>query len=196
MKEVFLEAFNGDLKLGDLKREYSVVFDDIRDQISGHKQYKHMIAVVDAYLDYKETFSYVPAEREQWKLDPIHLINLIASEGILEDDAYTRLEYFPLGQRKRKVLTKAAYNKAVKARDMIMANIGQSGNTFDYWQAVRDRLLPESFEYMGKTFKAVGRGAYPYECIMKDEHPNAMIYKSETGSWCTEFDRQVQTAKK
>lgn len=30
-----------------------------------------------------------------------------------------------------------------------------------------------------ETFKPVGIGAYPYECIAKDKHPDSMIYVSE-----------------
>jgi len=30
-----------------------------------------------------------------------------------------------------------------------------------------------------ETFQPVGIGAYPYECISKDKHPNSMIYVSE-----------------
>lgn len=30
-----------------------------------------------------------------------------------------------------------------------------------------------------ETFRPVGIGAYPYECIAKDKHPNSMIYVSE-----------------
>lgn len=127
------------IKLGDLKRKYPMIFDDIRKRIEGHKQYKYLIAAVDRYFDYKDTFNYVPNEREQWKIDPIGLLDLIVMEGFLIDDAYTRLEYFPLGQRKRKVFTKTVYEKAVKAFKDIMTDIGQSGTSFDYWQAVRDR---------------------------------------------------------
>lgn len=30
-----------------------------------------------------------------------------------------------------------------------------------------------------ETFRPVGIGAYPYECIAKDKHPDSMIYVSE-----------------
>lgn len=34
-----------------------------------------------------------------------------------------------------------------------------------------------------ETFRPVGIGAYPYECIAKDKHPNSMIYVSEGNGW-------------
>lgn len=197
--EQFLESFSGDLKLGDLKRKYKDIFESISRQIEDHKQYKHLITAVDCYFDYRESkeYLYVKGQRERWKLDLIHLLDMIWIE-MLADDAYIYLDYRPIGGRKRKVFTKAVYTKAVKAFKTIMADIGQPDNTsFDYWQAVRDRLLPESFEFMGKTFHAYGRGLYPYDCKMKDKHPSAMIYKcEETGSWCTEFDRSVNALVK
>lgn len=42
---------------------------------------------------------------------------------------------------------------------------------------------PETIERYGKVLKAIGIGKYPYECICKDKHPEAMIYQSETGGW-------------
>lgn len=128
-----------ELRLGDLKREYKAVFDEISKQISEHKQYKHLVTAIDCYFDYKETINYVPCEREQWKNDPIRLMDLIWHE-MLDDDAYIYIEYRSLGRRKRKVFTKSVYSKAVKAFKAIMTEIGQPDNTaFDYWQAVRDR---------------------------------------------------------
>lgn len=34
--------------------------------------------------------------------------------------------------------------------------------------------------FCGVPLVAIGRGAYPYDCIAKDERPNAMIYSAET----------------
>lgn len=51
-----------------------------------------------------------------------------------------------------------------------------------------DAALPQTITLWGKQLHAIGRGKYPYDCISKDEHPNAMIYSSPEGGWTHEFD--------
>lgn len=34
----------------------------------------------------------------------------------------------------------------------------------------------------------LGRGAYPWECIAKDKHPDAMIFQNEQGGWLGDYD--------
>jgi len=46
-----------------------------------------------------------------------------------------------------------------------------------------DKPYPREIVYLGTTLKAIGLGAYPYDCKAKDDYPNAMIYQSETGAW-------------
>lgn len=46
--------------------------------------------------------------------------------------------------------------------------------------------LPSTVTIYNNTMIAVGRGKYPYECNIKDEHPDAMIYYGD-GVWDSEF---------
>lgn len=35
---------------------------------------------------------------------------------------------------------------------------------------------------------AIGQGAYPYECIAKDKHPDAMIFENDHNGWLGSYD--------
>lgn len=35
-------------------------------------------------------------------------------------------------------------------------------------------------DWSGHAMDPIGRGAYPYDCIAKDKHPNAMVYRCPT----------------
>lgn len=48
--------------------------------------------------------------------------------------------------------------------------------------------LPEVITLWGKELRAIGRGKFPYECIAKDKHPDAMIYSSPDAGWTHEHD--------
>lgn len=45
-----------------------------------------------------------------------------------------------------------------------------------------DMPYPDTVLHLGNVFRAVGIGRYPYDCISRDKHPNAMIYHSD-GAW-------------
>ncbi len=47
---------------------------------------------------------------------------------------------------------------------------------------------PSAIYYRESRMIAVGRGMFPYECTAKDEHPDAMLYYSQSGGWAHEFD--------
>ncbi|MDH0342058.1 hypothetical protein [Chromobacterium haemolyticum] len=52
----------------------------------------------------------------------------------------------------------------------------------------KDKVLPHTITVWGKELTAVGRGKFPYDCQAKAKHPDAMVYKSQDGGWCHEFD--------
>ncbi len=43
-----------------------------------------------------------------------------------------------------------------------------------------DVLVP--FINKVQTFNLIGKGAYPYDCIAKDKHPNSLIFEHD-GGW-------------
>jgi len=48
-------------------------------------------------------------------------------------------------------------------------------------------LMPKVVTIYGKQFEEIGRGKYPWDCPAKYKYPNAIIYSSAIGGWCTEF---------
>lgn len=34
---------------------------------------------------------------------------------------------------------------------------------------------------------AIGRGAYPYDCISRDRHPDVMIFVNDKGGWLGDY---------
>ncbi len=57
---------------------------------------------------------------------------------------------------------------------------------------VNNKEYPDKIEYCGKTLLPIGVGKYPYDCIAKDKHPDAMIYKSDTGSWTLDKGEKIK----
>lgn len=55
-------------------------------------------------------------------------------------------------------------------------------------KTVKNQQLPITCFIFGRTFMQKGIGAYPYECMHKDEHPNAMVYHSDKGGWTTDTE--------
>ena len=51
-----------------------------------------------------------------------------------------------------------------------------------------EAALPKTIALWGKQLHAIGRGKFPYDCISREEHPNAMIYSSPEAGWTHEFD--------
>ncbi len=51
--------------------------------------------------------------------------------------------------------------------------------------------FPQSIMVWGQRYWARGVGAYPYDCIARDNHPHAMIYTNTPdgpGAWITSED--------
>ena len=53
---------------------------------------------------------------------------------------------------------------------------------------VPENAMPSAIYYLESRMIAVGRGMFPYECTAKDEHPDAMVYYSQSSGWAHEFD--------
>jgi len=74
-----------------------------------------------------------------------------------------------------------------KAFENEQADQEQSSTHFPIFHDIRwDAPYPKKITVGGYPLESIGNGAFPYDCIEKDEHPNAMIYASTRGriqSW-------------